>query len=93
MQRCGPEIEFTDLKLGYRFAHFEPATKSKLIATDKNRLDATTTLPPGMREAVCNKIAGGVPSVHTNHIRTAEDDIWMVKGLPWVRISLQPRRT
>jgi hypothetical protein len=46
-----------------------------------------------MREAVCNKIAGGVPSVHTNHIRTAEDEIWMVKGLPWVRISLLPRRT
>jgi hypothetical protein len=46
-----------------------------------------------MREAVCNKIAGGVPSVHTNHIRTAEDDIWMVKGLPWVRISFLPRRT
>src|SRR5579864_283160 len=77
--------------------------KSKLISTDKDRLDETTTSPPGMREGSLQQIAGGVVRtlVHQNrrrftptHIRShAVDEIWMVKGLPWVRISLLPRGT
>jgi hypothetical protein len=96
-------VGIADRRWGTGFAHFEPATKSKLISTEKDWLDAATTLPPGMREGSLQQIAGGVvrtlihqkPSpVHTNPYSShAEDEIWMVKGLPWVRISLPVRRT
>jgi hypothetical protein len=67
VQRCGSEERHHRLTAGAQgLPTFEPVTESKLIATDKNRLDKGTTSPPGMREAVFNKIAGGAPPVHTN---------------------------